>query len=63
MHLNINGIQNKAQVFFLTETKINATYPTAQFKISGYEIYHNDRTNMVVVVLRHLYPREHNPRN
>ena len=56
MHLNISGIQNKfeevkqlmkefkAQVLFLTETKIDATYPTAQFKISGYDIYRNDRT-------------------
>ena len=34
----------KAQVFLLTETKIDATYPTAQFKISGYDIYRNDRT-------------------
>lgn len=33
-----------SQVFFLTETKIDATYPTAQFKISGYDIYRNDRT-------------------
>ena len=34
----------KAQVFFLTETKIDATYPTVQFKISRYDIYRNDRT-------------------
>lgn len=27
----------KAQVFFPTETKIDASYPTAQFKISGYD--------------------------
>ena len=54
MHLNINGIQNKFEggkqlmkdikVFFLTETKVDATYPTAQFKMSGYDIYRNDRT-------------------
>ena len=34
----------KEQVFVLTETKFDATYPTAQFKISGYDIYRNDRT-------------------
>ena len=34
----------KAQVSFLTETKTDTTYPTAQFKISGYDIYRNDRT-------------------
>ena len=32
------------KVFFLTETKVDAAYPTAQFKISGYDIYRNDRT-------------------
>ena len=29
----------KAQVFFPTETKIDASYPTAQFKISGYDMH------------------------
>ena len=31
------------KVFILTETKVDATYPTAQFKINGYDI-RNDRT-------------------
>ena len=29
----------KAQVFFPTETKIDTSYPTAQFKISGYDMH------------------------
>ena len=55
MHLNINSLQNKveevglliketkAQVFFLTETKIDSTYPDSQFALSGYNIFRNDR--------------------
>ena len=51
MHLNITGVQNrseevkqlmkeiKAQVFFLTETKIDVPYSTAQFKISCYDMH------------------------
>ena len=51
MHLNINGLQNKfeevkqlvqnfeAQVLFLTETKIDNSYPKSQFRIDGYEVY------------------------
>ena len=55
-HLNINSIQNKfeelksniaedlkAQVAFITETKIDATYPSSQFKIDGFNIFRNDR--------------------
>ena len=74
MHLNINEIQNKfeevkqlmkefkAQVFFLTETKIDATYPTASSK-SVATISTAMTVPRVVVVLWHLYPREHHPRN
>ena len=55
-HLNINSIQNKfeelksiitedlkAQVAFITETKLDATYPSSQFKIDGFNIFRNDR--------------------
>ena len=54
MHLNVNSLQNKieevgsligefkAQVMFLTETKIDASYPNSQFNINGYNIYRND---------------------
>ena len=55
MHLNVNSLQNKieevrllieqfgAQVVFLTETKIDASYPNSQFAINNYHIYRNDR--------------------
>ena len=55
IHLNVNSLQNKvkevglliketkAQVFFLTETKIDSTYPDSQFALSGYNIFRNDR--------------------
>jgi len=54
-HLNVNSLQNKfeeigwlinetkAHVVFLTETKIDASYPNSQFKINGYNMYRNDR--------------------
>ena len=52
-HLNVNSFQNKieeiamlvdyfkAQVVFLTETKIDKSYPNRQF--SGYKMYTNYR--------------------
>ena len=55
MHLNINSLQKKledlkqlisdfkAQVIFLSETKIDSSYPSKQFKIDGYNIYRKDR--------------------
>lgn len=54
IHLNVNSLQNKveevgllikatkAQVFFLTETKIDSTYPDSQFAQRGYNIFRND---------------------
>lgn len=54
-HLNINSIQNKfeeltatiktigAHVMFISETKINLSYPKAQFSIPGYSLYRKDR--------------------
>ena len=50
-HLNINSIQNKfeeltatsktigAHVMFISETKIDSSYPNAQFSIPGYSLY------------------------
>ena len=55
VHLNINSIQNKfeelkllnkelkSQLIFLTETKIDSTYPDEQFALQGYNIYRKDR--------------------
>ena len=54
-HLNINSIQNKfeelvdtikklnAHIIFISETKIDSTYPDSQFNIPGYSLYRNDR--------------------
>ena len=54
-HLNINSVQNKfeelsaiiktlrAHIIFISETKIDASYPNAQFSIPGYSLYRNDR--------------------
>lgn len=54
--LNVNSVQKKsggswiiliketkAQVFFLTETEIDSTYPDSQITLSGYNIFRNDR--------------------
>lgn len=54
-HLNVNSLQNKieeiamlvedfkAQVVFLTETKIDKSYPNRQFATEGYKMYRIDR--------------------
>ena len=54
-HLNINSLQNKfeeltniirairAHIMFVSETKIDCSYPNAQFSIPGYSLYRNDR--------------------
>ena len=53
-HLNINSIQNnleelvamirklKAHIIFITETKIDSTYPDNQFTIPSYTLYCNE---------------------
>ena len=55
VHLNVNGIQSKfdelkilngklkAHIIFLSETKIDSSYPSAQFHMEGYRIYRKDR--------------------
>ena len=54
-HQNVNSLQNKseeiamlmsdlkAQVVFLTETKIDKSYPNSQFSVEGYSMYWKDR--------------------
>ena len=54
-HLNINSIQNKfeeltevikklnAHIMFVSETKIDTSYPNAQFKVPNYSLYRNYR--------------------
>ena len=56
-HLNINSIRNKFEllsflingkvdIFLISETKINGTFPTSQFLMSGYSnVYRLDRNN------------------
>ena len=54
-HLSINSIQNKFEelsevikkinvhIMFVSETKIDASYPNSQFKVLNYSLYRNDR--------------------
>ncbi len=54
-HLNMNSLQNKIEEFsqlvkalwmhvvFISETKIDSSYPNKQLNIEGYTIYRNDR--------------------
>ena len=54
-HLNINSIQNKfeelkllndkvkAHIFFVSETKIDLSYPDDRFSLQGYRFYRKDR--------------------
>lgn len=55
-HLNINSIQNKFEelsqlikvlkihVAFISETKIDSSYPNEQFNIDGFTVYRKDRS-------------------
>ena len=36
-------VQNKVDVFFLSETKIDETFPNQQFMINGYNLFRRDR--------------------
>ena len=62
-HLNINSIQNKfeelkllndllkAQIFIVSETKIDRSYPDDQFRLQGYQMYRRDGPKEEVVSL------------
>ena len=55
IHLNINSLQNKfeelksingqlkSHIIFISETKIDKSYPNDQFKLPGYLMYRRDR--------------------
>ena len=55
IHININSIQNKfdelktpndklkSSIIFISETKIDHTYPNSQFQLNGYYLYRCDR--------------------
>ena len=55
IHLNINSLQNKfeelksindqlkSHIIFISETKIDKSYPNGQFKLPGYHMYRRDR--------------------
>ena len=70
-HLNINSIRNKIEmvsylitgnidIFLITESKIDSTFPTSQFKIPGYQLpYRKDRSKHGGGVL--LYVRDDIP--
>ena len=52
-HLNINSIRNKFEmiaeiikdfdIFLISESKLDSTFPNAQFKITGFKIFRYDR--------------------
>ena len=56
-HLNVNGFRNKfteiseictnglSDVLFLSETKVDASFPTAQFAVTGYKCLRADRNS------------------
>ena len=66
VHFNVNSLQNKieevvmlidefkAQVVFLTETKIDGSYPNSQFAIERYKKYRNNRKKGVGGVLAYV---------
>ena len=75
-HLNVNGIRNKfvevtdiltnnnVDIFFLSETKIDESFPEAQFRITGFKSYRADRNScggVVMAIIRNDIP--HRRRN
>ena len=53
-HLNVNCVRNKfealeflikdkSDIFLVSESKVNSSFPEAQFKIPGYRIFQQDR--------------------
>ena len=52
-HLNINSIRNNFEmiaetitnfdIFLISESKIDSTFPNMQFKINGYKVFRHDR--------------------
>ena len=54
-HLNMSSLQNKfdelkllndkmkSQIIFLSEKKIDISYPNSQFTLTGYNMYRKDR--------------------
>ena len=69
-HLNINSLRNKfdslveilhsnVDIVLISETKIDSSFPTAQFKIEGYTTYRLDRNSNEGGIL--LYVREDIP--
>ena len=53
-HLNVNSVRNKFEalellikdkfdVFLVSESKLDSSFPEAQFKIRGYRIFRQDR--------------------
>ena len=67
LHLNVSSLQNKleevqslitdfrAEIVFLTETKINLSYPNSQFKHEGCNINQKDHAKGGSG-LCHIYP-------
>ena len=55
-HLNINSIRNKFEIivetitnfdiFLISESKIDSTFPNMQFKINGYKLFRLDRNKL-----------------
>ena len=55
VHLNINSIQNKfeelksinkqlkSHIIFLSDTKIDGSYPNSQFNLEGYHTFRQDK--------------------
>ena len=44
-YLNVNSIRNKItfDIFLISETKIDDSFPSAQFQIEGYKSFRKDR--------------------
>jgi len=73
IHLNINSLQNKFEelksisdeakphIIFISETKIDVSYPNDQFHLPGYYMYRRDRKKEVAgfwLTFTPLYPRK-----
>ena len=44
-HLNINGLRNKLEIFFVSETKLDESFPKHQFNVPGFKSHRADRNS------------------
>ena len=61
-HININSVRHKQNMdtnnlldlLFIQESKLDNSFPNAQFNITGYKLYRNDRTSHMGGIMAYI---------